>query len=160
MVLALLKIRPVPSDMGDIAHLCSPLPVNGRRYLKNPKMTRYGCCQAGAVVQFPNLASWSVDENDPDAVKDTLERGCKHVKECYDSWLKNDYQVAVNVAKDNFLAGYLSRSAPGTSLIVVHPADTIDQCHTNSQKFKHSGLRVFVHQELHQIANIFTGFCQ
>jgi len=107
-VLALLQIQPVPSDMGDTAYLCSPLPVNGRRYLKDPSLTRYGSCQAGAVVQFPNLGSWSADENESDAVKQTVERGCKHVKEGYDLWLKDDYQVAVNVAEDNFLAAYLS----------------------------------------------------
>jgi len=108
MVLALLQIQPVPSNMGDTAYLCSPLPVNGRRYLMDPSATRYGPCQAGAVVQFPNLGSGNVDKNDSKAVKQTLERGCEHVKEGYDLWLKNDYQVAVNVAKDNFLAAYLS----------------------------------------------------
>jgi len=91
MVLALLQIQPVSSNMGDTAHLCSPLPVNGRRYLKDASITRYGSCQAGAVVQFPNLGSWSADKNDSDAVKQTVERGCKHVKEGYDLWLKNDY---------------------------------------------------------------------
>lgn len=109
MVLALLKIRPLPSDTNDAVHLCSPLPVNGRRYLKDPDLKRYGCCQAGAVASFPDLRSWIVDEHDREAVKKTLESGCRHVKEGYDYWLKKDYQVAVNVSKDNFLASYLSR---------------------------------------------------
>lgn len=143
MVLAFLKIRPVPSDMSDTAHLCSPLPVNGWRYLKNLKMTRYGCCQAGAVVQFPDMASWTVDDNDSDAVKNMLDRGCKHVKEGYDSWLKNDFQVAVNVSKDNFLAAYLSRSVSQTWQIRDPPADTFEQCDINAQKFKHSSLALF-----------------
>jgi hypothetical protein len=109
MVLALLRIRPLPSDTNDAIYLCSPLPVNGRRYLKDPGLKRYGCCQAGAVASFSNLRSWIVDENDREAVKKTLKSGCRHVKESYDYWLNKEYQIAVNVSKDNFLASYLSR---------------------------------------------------
>ena len=113
MVLALLKAEPLPSGAPDNTQLITPLPVNGRRFLRDEFANKqYGSCQAGAVVEFPNLQTWVVDERDTDAVKAILERGCRHVKEGYDYWLDKDFQVAVNVSKDHFLASSLSGYAP------------------------------------------------
>ena len=112
MVLALLKARPLPATAPDSTQLITPLPVNGRRFLRDEFVHKqYGCCQAGAVVEFPNLQTWVVDERDTDAVKAMLERGCRHVKEGYDYWLDKDFQVAVNISKDHFLASILSKYA-------------------------------------------------
>jgi hypothetical protein len=109
MVLAHLKAKPLPASAPENTQLITPLPVNGRRFLRDEFVDRqYGSCQAGAVVEFPNLKSWVVDERDTDAVKAVLERGCRHVKEGYDYWLSKEFQVAVNVSKDNFLASSLS----------------------------------------------------
>ena len=109
MVLAHLKAKPLPASAPENTQLITPLPVNGRRFLRDEFVDRqYGSCQAGAVVEFPNLKSWVVDERDTDAVKAMLERGCRHVKEWYDYWLSKEFQVAVNVSKDNFLASSLS----------------------------------------------------
>ncbi len=109
MVLALLKVHPLSAIDPANTQLVTPLPVNGRRFLRDEFVDRqYGCCQAGAVVEFPNLKSWVVDEGDTEAVKAMLERGCRHVKEGYDYWLSKEFQVAVNVSKDNFLASHLS----------------------------------------------------
>ena len=109
VVLALLKANPLPASAPESTQLITPLPVNGRRFLKDEYVNKqYGSCQAGAVVEFPNLQTWMVDERDTDAVKAMLERGCRHVKEGYDYWLEKDFQVAVNVSKDNFLASSLS----------------------------------------------------
>lgn len=86
-----------------------PLPVNGRRFLKDEYAEdQYGACQAGAVVQFHDAKSIVVDDNDKDAVVAMLERGCKIAKEQYDHWLSKPFQMAVNVSKDNFLASFLS----------------------------------------------------
>ncbi|KAB5542954.1 15-O-acetyltransferase Tri3 [Coniochaeta sp. 2T2.1] len=66
MVLALLNTRPLPAD-DTTTELITPLPVNGRPYLRddlakgnfledrNAKV-QYGACQAGAVVEFQHLA--------------------------------------------------------------------------------------------------------
>ena len=109
MVLALLKSKPLPAGAADSTQLVTPLPVNGRRFLRDEFVNKqYGSCQAGAVVEFPNLHTWVVDERDTDAVKMMLEHGCRHVKEGYDYWLDKDFQVAVNVSKDHFLASSLS----------------------------------------------------
>lgn len=109
MVLALLKARPLPKNASEDTHVITPLPVNGRRFLQDEFLHKqYGCCQAGAVVEFPNLKSWMVDGRDTDAVKAMLERGCRHIKEGYDYWLSKEFQVAVNVSEDIFLAGSIS----------------------------------------------------
>lgn len=108
-VLALLKAKPLPAGTPDSTALIMPLPVNGRRFLRDEYVDKqYGACQAGAVVEFKNLKSWAVDESDTEAVKAALERGCKHVKESYDYWLSKEFQVALGVSKDNFLAAFLS----------------------------------------------------
>lgn len=109
MVLALLKVKPLPAGSPDGTTLITPLPVDGRRFLRDEYVDKqYGSCQAGAIVEFENLKSWAVDESDTEAVKSMLERGCKHVKESYDYWLSKDFQLALGVSKDNFLSSFLS----------------------------------------------------
>ena len=108
-VLTLLKTNPLPTSAPDSTVLIMPLPVNGRRFLKAEYADKqYGACQAGAVVEFEDLKSWTVDDSDSDAVKAALERGCKHVKESYDYWLRKEFQLALGVSKDNFLSALLS----------------------------------------------------
>lgn len=110
-VLALLKAKPLPTGTPNSTALIMPLPVNGRRFLRDEYAGKqYGACQAGAVVEFANLKSWAVDESDTEAVKGALERGCKHVKKSYDYWLSKEFQMALNVSKDNFLSALLSSS--------------------------------------------------
>lgn len=110
MVLALLRARPLPPDAPDCVALASPLPVNGRRYLRGGEEAalRYGSCQAGASVEFAPLREWAVDkEDDPEAVRTKLEALAAHVRDGYEYWLRNDFQLAVDQAKGNFLAGLL-----------------------------------------------------
>lgn len=108
-VLALLKAKPLPPSAPDNTALIMPLPVNGRRFLKAEYADKqYGACQAGAVVEFPNLTSWTVDDSDSEAVKAALDRGCRHVKASYDYWLSKEFQLALGVSKDNFLSAFLS----------------------------------------------------
>lgn len=107
--MALLKAKPLPADEPETTALITPLPVNGRRFLRDEYATkRYGACQAGAVVEFENLKSWAADENDSEAVKLALEKGSKHVKESYDYWLSRDFQLPLGVSKDNFLSAFLA----------------------------------------------------
>ncbi|KAJ6007934.1 trichothecene 15-O-acetyltransferase [Penicillium herquei] len=107
-VLSLLKNNPLPVDApGDIG-LVTPLPVNGRRFLRDEVANhRFGTCQAGAVVEFPSLKTWAPC-NDAEDHTAALEKLCKQVKESYDYWLKKEFQLAVGVSKDNFLGALLA----------------------------------------------------
>ncbi|OIW25261.1 15-O-acetyltransferase Tri3 [Coniochaeta ligniaria NRRL 30616] len=124
-VLALLKARPLPS--GDTTtKLITALPVNGRYFLHGELAegnflqdefadVQYGACQARAVVEFPQLGQWTVDENDETAVKAALEGLSKHIKQSYDYWLSKPFQLALCVSKDNFLSSFLSSKPPSFS---------------------------------------------
>ena len=58
------------------------MPVNGRRWLRDDgARDYYGMCQTGAVVKVENIKSFQVDDNDKDAIVETLERTCKIAKE-------------------------------------------------------------------------------
>ncbi|GKT45932.1 putative 15-O-acetyltransferase SAT12 [Colletotrichum spaethianum] len=107
MVLALLRARPLPADAPDSVALSSPLPVNGRRYLRGDAARRYGSCQAGASVEFAPLREWAVDEGDAEAVRATLGALAARVRDGYEYWLRNEFQLAVDQAKGNFLASVL-----------------------------------------------------
>ena len=66
----------------------TPLPVDGRRFLRNGYVQRhYGQCQAGAVLDFENPKPGAVNESDTEAVKVVLERGCKQIKGLCGCWL-------------------------------------------------------------------------
>ncbi|KAJ5713557.1 trichothecene 15-O-acetyltransferase [Penicillium malachiteum] len=107
-VLSLLKNNPLPVDAPGNIGLITPLPVNGRRFLRDEVANhRFGTCQAGAVVEFPSLKTWAPcnDAEDPTAA---LEKLCNQVKESYDYWLKKEFQLAVGVSKDNFLGALLA----------------------------------------------------
>lgn len=108
--LALLKAKPIPDELGKSPDIVMPLPVNGRRYLKDEFVeSQYGTCQAGAVVQLQDAKSFVVNDTDQEAVVAMLERACRISKEQYDYWLSKPFQMAVNVSKDHFLANLLSR---------------------------------------------------
>jgi hypothetical protein len=108
--LALLKLNPIPDDLSGCPSIIMPLPVNGRRYLKDEYVQSQFCaCQAGAIVQFQDAKSFMVDDNDKESVIAMLERACRISKEQYDYWLSKPFQMAVNVSKDNFLSSFLSR---------------------------------------------------
>lgn len=107
-VLALLKNNPLPLDVSENVDLITPLPVNGRRFLRDEVAAhRFGACQAGAVVEFQNLKSWAPKDDSKEPAM-ALEKLCKQVKESYDFWLKNEFQLALGVSKDNFLGAFLA----------------------------------------------------
>ncbi|KAJ7498049.1 15-O-acetyltransferase Tri3-domain-containing protein [Mycena galericulata] len=108
--LTLIKIRPPPPG----ATLVSPIPADGRRFLRDGLAARqYGCCQAGAVVDFGPLADWVVEDwSNADAVRAMLAKGCRCVKEGYDYWLQKEFQLPVDASKSSFLADLLSSTTP------------------------------------------------
>ncbi|KAK2054318.1 hypothetical protein LY76DRAFT_580237 [Colletotrichum caudatum] len=56
MLLALLRVSPVPPDFPSSAPVVSPMLINGRRYLKGEDDDRrYGSCLASAFVDFAPL---------------------------------------------------------------------------------------------------------
>ncbi|KAK1526732.1 hypothetical protein CPAR01_13260 [Colletotrichum paranaense] len=126
MVLALLRVSPLPGDISDALFLSSPLPVNGRRYLSGSNASiRYGSCQAGASVEFAPLRSYAVDERNPEAVRMTLASLAHHVRNSYQHWLKNEFQLVIDQVKSNFLAGFLA-SAPSSFPPTSFPAFVSD----------------------------------
>ncbi|RYP15909.1 hypothetical protein DL765_005443 [Monosporascus sp. GIB2] len=111
-VLALLKHNPIPAAARETAFLFSPLPVDGRLYLSEERKTRrYGNAQAAAVVEFQKLASWGINEEDPEGVKVALDNLAKKVKEDYDYWLgQSDYLLPISVANHNYVSNLLATS--------------------------------------------------
>ncbi|ERF71078.1 hypothetical protein EPUS_07750 [Endocarpon pusillum Z07020] len=108
-VLALLKANPPSNDIPDSQSLIMPIPVNGRRWLRDDHARDYyGMCQTGAVIKIKNIKFFMVDGNDRDAVVEALERGCKLVKEAYDHWMSKPFLLALGISKDNFIASYLT----------------------------------------------------
>ncbi|KAL4407439.1 hypothetical protein CABS03_11878, partial [Colletotrichum abscissum] len=126
MVLALLRVSPLSGDASDALFLSSPLPVNGRRYLSGSNASiRYGSCQAGASVEFAPLRSYAVDESNPEAVRMTLASLAHHVRNSYQHWLTNEFQLVIDQVKSNFLAGFLA-SAPSSFSPTSFPAFVSD----------------------------------
>ncbi|UQC90625.1 uncharacterized protein CLUP02_16155 [Colletotrichum lupini] len=126
MVLALLRVSPLAGDASDALFLSSPLPVNGRRYLSGSNASiRYGSCQAGASVEFAPLRSYAVDESNPEAVRMTLASLAHHVRNSYQHWLTNEFQLVIDQVKSNFLAGFLA-SAPSSFSPTSFPAFVSD----------------------------------
>ncbi|OAA69927.1 15-O-acetyltransferase-like protein [Akanthomyces lecanii RCEF 1005] len=111
MVLALLQSNPLGSSAPPGTALITPLPVNGRRFLKREHQEhRFGSCQAGAVVEFKDLASWAPATDHPGSVQEALGKLSRHVKDSYDYWLRNQFQLPLGISKDNFLSAFLSSS--------------------------------------------------
>jgi hypothetical protein len=82
-----------------------PLPVNGRRYLRDKEAKgRYGSCQAPAVVEFNNVKSFEYSDVDFPAMIETMDRTCRIVKEGYDYWIGKSCNLAVGISKDNFFS--------------------------------------------------------
>ncbi|KAK1671843.1 putative trichothecene 15-O-acetyltransferase [Colletotrichum godetiae] len=129
MVLAILRVCPLLPDASDSIFLSSPLPVNGRRYLTSSDASiRYGSCQAGASVEFAPLRSYVVDEGNPEAIKATLVRLARYVRDSYEYWLKNEFQLVIDQAKSNFLASFLASTprAPSSFSPTSFPAFVSD----------------------------------
>lgn len=124
-MLALLKTRPLPAGE-ETTKLVTALPVNGRYYLRDDLArgnflqdehadVQYGSCQAGAVVEFPNLAQWTVDGSDKQAVRSALGGLARHIKQSYDYWVSKPFLLPLGVSKDNFLSSFLSSQPPSVS---------------------------------------------
>ncbi|KNG52745.1 15-o-acetyltransferase [Stemphylium lycopersici] len=127
--LALLKLNPIPDNVSGSPPIIMPLPVNGRRYLKDEySQSQYGACQAGAVVQLQDAKSFRVDDNDKSAVTAMLERISWISKEQYDYWLSKPFQMAVNVSKDNFLASFLGSNPqePNPKVVPIFISDGVN----------------------------------
>lgn len=107
-LLALLKTNPLSQEALPEKSVIMPLPVNGRRYLREEfAHCQYGSCQACAVVEFDNLKQFAVDFEDKVAVIDALVRAMEVTKKSYDYWLSKPFLLPLGLAKDNFLSALL-----------------------------------------------------
>jgi hypothetical protein len=108
--LALLKNNPIPASARDTAFLFSPLPVDGRGYLSEERKTqRYGNAQAAAIVEFKRLASWGVQNESTEGVKESLDNLARKVKEDYDYWLgQSDYLLPISIANHNYVSNLIA----------------------------------------------------
>ncbi|KAF5865509.1 trichothecene 15-O-acetyltransferase [Aspergillus alliaceus] len=109
VVLALLKANPPPDYVFGGQSFITVPPVDGRRWLReNHVKDYYGICLTGAVIEFEDIGSLMVDENDKDAVIEALGAGCRITKEAYDRWMSNPFQLPLGVSMYNFLATSMS----------------------------------------------------
>lgn len=107
-LLTLLKLSPIPNEVLSNRSVIMPLPVNGRRYLREGFAdTQYGSCQACAVVVFENLEQYALDFGNKDAVISGLIGAMKTTKTAYDHWLNKPYLLPLGLAKDNFLSALM-----------------------------------------------------
>lgn len=107
-LLTLLKLSPLPREALLNRSVIMPLPVNGRRYLREELAERqYGSCQACAVVTFDKLEKYAVDFGNRDAVVVALITGVKVTKNAYDYWLDKPYLLPLGLAKDNSLSALM-----------------------------------------------------
>ncbi|KAG9652317.1 putative trichothecene 15-O-acetyltransferase, partial [Aureobasidium melanogenum] len=110
-LLTLLKLSPISKEALSNQSVIMPLPVNGRRYLREGLAdTQCGSCQACAVVVFDTLRQYAVDFGDGDVVVEALINAMKVTKAAYDYWLDKPYLLPLGLAKDNFLSALMESS--------------------------------------------------
>jgi hypothetical protein len=108
ILLALLKTSPLSQEDSTENSVVMPLPVNGRRYLREKFADdRYGSCQACAVVVFDRLEQFAIDFEDKETVLNALVRGMEITRNSYDYWLNKPFLLPLGLAKDNFIAPML-----------------------------------------------------
>lgn len=107
-LLTLLKLSALSQEALREISVIMPLPVNGRRYLREGLAeNQHGSCQACAVVTFDNLEQYAIDFEDGEAVVDALIKATKVTKAAYDYWLNKPYLLPLGLAKDNFFSALL-----------------------------------------------------
>jgi hypothetical protein len=117
-LLALLKASPLSQEDFSKKSVIMPLPVNGRRFLKDEVAdNQYGSCQACAVVVFDNLEQFAIDFDDKDAVLNALDTGMKITRTSYGYWLEKPFLLPLGIAKDNFLSSMLESSVEATPCV-------------------------------------------
>ncbi|THZ20851.1 15-O-acetyltransferase Tri3 [Aureobasidium pullulans] len=128
-LLTLLKTNPLSQEALLKKSVIMPLPVNGRRYLREEfAHCQYGSCQACAVVEFDNLEQFAVDFEDKVAVADALIRAMEVTKKSYDYWLSKPFLLPLGLAKDNFLSSLLesSESQPDGKTVPIIASDGLN----------------------------------
>ncbi|THY33589.1 15-O-acetyltransferase Tri3 [Aureobasidium pullulans] len=125
-LLALLKSSPIPPENVPGKSVIMPLPVNGRRFLREEFANyQYGSCQACAVVVFNSLEQFMIDFDDRVAVLDALISGMKITRSSYDYWLNKPFLLPLGLAKDNFVSAMLEsvESKPDGKAVPIFASD-------------------------------------
>ncbi|KAH0365230.1 putative trichothecene 15-O-acetyltransferase, partial [Aureobasidium melanogenum] len=144
-LLTLLKLSPLPKEALPGKEVIMPLPVNGRRYLREEFAdTQYGSCQACAVVVFDNLEQYAVDFDDRDAVIVALINAMQVTKTAYDYWLNKPYLLPLGLAKDNFFSALMesSESEPDGKAVPILGSDGLNDLYIPKTVFTTDGFPV------------------
>ncbi|KEQ64524.1 putative trichothecene 15-O-acetyltransferase [Aureobasidium melanogenum CBS 110374] len=141
-LLTLLKLSPLPKEALTNKSVIMPLPVNGRRYLREEVANmQYGSCQACAVVVFDNLAQYAIDFGDRDAVVEALIEAMKVTKTAYDYWLNKPYLLPLGLAKDNFFSALMesNESIPDGKAVPIIASDGLNDLYIPSTVLTQDG---------------------
>nr|ALV66156.1 acetyltransferase [Trichoderma brevicompactum] len=109
VVIAMLEIIQ-PHNLTDKDVFVSPMPVNGRRWLKDELAdNHYSICETGAVIRIENIESLVLNnDDDKDTIIGAIKRACEDVKKSFDQWLSNPYQLALGLAVHTLEASFLT----------------------------------------------------
>nr|AUB51317.1 trichothecene-15-O-acetyltransferase [Trichoderma hypoxylon] len=109
VVIAMLEIIQ-PSNLSEKDAFVSPMPVNGRRWLKDELAdNHYSICETGAVIRVENIESLVLNSNDDKkTVIEAIKRACEDVKKSFDRWINNPYQLALGLAVHTLEASFLT----------------------------------------------------
>lgn len=108
-MIAMLEVN-WPSDLSDTDVFVTPMPVNGRRWLRDDLAGNYySMCETGAVIRFENIKSLLVNSNDDKhVIVEALKKACVDAKNSFDRWLSNPYQLPLGIAVHTFEASFLT----------------------------------------------------
>ena len=100
VLLALLKTKPTSAETPDSQLYMTSSPVNGRRFLQDPKLgkTYYPLVQASCPVVFENIKQYNVVDADKETIKKYLTQASKAAQESYDVWLNNALTLPVAIS--------------------------------------------------------------
>nr|G0KYB1.1 RecName: Full=Trichothecene O-acetyltransferase TRI3; AltName: Full=Trichothecene biosynthesis cluster protein 3 [Trichoderma arundinaceum]CAY87361.1 putative trichothecene 15-O-acetyltransferase [Trichoderma arundinaceum] len=110
VVIAMLEIIQ-PPNLTDKDIFVSPMPVNGRRWLKDGLADHhYSICETGAVIRIENIKSLVLNNNNDKGYRPRCDekKPGEDVKKSFDQWLGNPYQLALGLAVHTLEASFLT----------------------------------------------------
>ncbi|KAE8356477.1 15-O-acetyltransferase Tri3-domain-containing protein [Aspergillus coremiiformis] len=111
VIIALLEANP-PPDLDDNSVFVTPMPVNGRRWIRDSlRDTYYGACQTGAIIRCENISSLLLQRTDTkETILAALTQACHDVKKSFDRALDNPYQLPIGIASHMLEASFLTQN--------------------------------------------------
>ncbi|KAE8396434.1 trichothecene 15-O-acetyltransferase [Aspergillus alliaceus] len=111
VIVALLEANP-PSDLDDESIFVTPMPVNGRRWLRDDIGKKYySICETGAIIRCENIKSLLINRDDKrETIIAALTQACEDVKKSFDRALSNPYQQPIGMAVHMLEASFLTQN--------------------------------------------------